>query len=104
MSRLAVRRATAVRAQAEQLDGVPHVREASLLCHLVGPPLHGLAFDLDAATAVPAGQMVMVGVGLAPAVKRLAAGVPDRVDPASLAECLKMPVDRGQADLLAMVA
>ena len=57
--------------------------------------------DLDALSAVPAGQVMVMGVATALAVERLAAGVPDRVDPAVFAEHLKVPVDGGQADMLA---
>ena len=62
----------AVWAQAEEFDRVTDLGEAGLLGDLLGPALDGAAFDLDAATAVPAGQMVVVGVGLAAPVQDLA--------------------------------
>jgi len=52
---------------------VPDFGEARLASNLVGPAFDRLALDLDAAPAVPAGQVVMMGVGLAPPVKNLAA-------------------------------
>jgi hypothetical protein len=44
--------------------------------------------------------VMMVGVGAAAAVQRLAAGVPDRVDHAIRAQYLQVPVHRGEADVL----
>ena len=45
-----------------------------------------------------------MGIGLAAPVKRLAAGVPDRVDPPGVRENLKVPVDGSEADALAAAA
>ena len=87
--------ARALRAQAEQLDGVPHVGEAGLGGDPLGPLLHGAALDFHAASAVAAGQVVVVHGGPALAVQRLAAGVPDGVHAALLAERLQVPVDGG---------
>ena len=47
---------------------------------------------------------MVVSVGLAAAVQDLAGRVPDRVDPARLAEHLQVPVHGRQADLLTPVA
>jgi hypothetical protein len=47
---------------------------------------------------------MVVGVALAPAVQRLAVRVADRVDLAVLAQHLQVPVDGGQADVLAALA
>ena len=80
------------------------LREPGLLGDLFCPALDGLALYLDAAPAVAAGQVVMMGVGLAAAVQDLSARVPDRVHAARLAEYLKMPVDRRQADGLTAFA
>jgi hypothetical protein len=51
---------------------VTDLGEAGLLGDLFGPVLDRASFDLDALAAIPAGQMVMVSVGLAPAVQDLA--------------------------------
>ncbi len=47
--------------------------------------------------------MVVMGAAAALAVEGLPAGVPDRVEGAILAEHLQVPVDGGQADMLAAV-
>ena len=98
------RRFPARRAQPEQLDRVIDGGEPGLGRDLLGPALHRAALDLDAGPAVAADQVVVVGVALAPAVQRLPAGVPDRVHLAVLAEHLQVPVDGGQADVLATLA
>jgi hypothetical protein len=82
---------------------MPDVAEPGLLCYLVSPPFHGPAFDLDAVAAVPAGQVVVMGVGLAPAVQDLAGRIPDRVDPAGLTEYLQVAVDRGEPNRFAPI-
>jgi len=79
---------------------VPDIGESGLGGYLLCPPLDGAALDLDAAPAVPAGQVVVMRVTAAPAVERLAAGVPDRVYLAVLAQHLEVPVDGGQAHVL----
>ena len=60
------------------------------------------AFHLHAAPARAADQVVVVHAGAALAVERLAAGITDGVDVALLAEHLQVPVDGGQADVLAL--
>src|SRR5580700_5481480 len=80
---------------------MPHIGEPGVRGDLLGPPLNGLALDLDAPPAVPADQVVMVGVAAAPSVEGLAAGVPDRIDTPVLAEHLQVPVHGGQPDILA---
>src|ERR1700761_8798904 len=90
----------AVRAAPEQLDRVPDVDEARLPGHPLGPLLDRAAFDLHAAPAVPAGQMVMMAARAALAVQRLAVIVPDRVDAAFLAQHLQVAVDGGEPDVL----
>ena len=92
----------ALRAQAEQLNGVPDVGEARFGGDAFGPLLDGPAFHLDAAPAGAAGQVVVVHAGAALPVQRLAAGVADGVDAALLAERLQVTVDRGQAHVLAL--
>ena len=94
----------ALRAQAEQLHGVADVGEAGLGGDPLRPLLHRPAFHLHAAAAVAAGQVVVVHRAPALAVERLAAGVADGVDAALLAERLQVPVDGGQADVLALAA
>ena len=91
----------AVRAEAEKLHGMADVGEPGLGRDLLGPQLNRLALDLDAATAVPAGQMVVMGVGAAAAVEGLAVRIPDGVDLAVLAQHLEVPVDGGQSNVLA---
>jgi hypothetical protein len=91
---------TAIRAQAEELHRVPDLGESGLACDLVGPALDRLAFHLDAAPAVPAREVMMMGVCPAAPIQDLAGRVPDRVHPARLAEHLEVPVDRRQADRL----
>src|SRR5690349_13384398 len=86
----------ALRAQAEQLDGVPHVGEPRLGGDLLRPLLHRPALHLHAPAAVAAGQVVVVHARLALPVEDLAAGVADGVDVALLAERLQVPVDGGQ--------
>src|SRR5271155_853613 len=66
-----------------------------------GPPSGETA---HAAPALTAGQVVVVHGGPALAVQQLAAGVPDGVHVALLAERLQVPVDGGQADMLALAA
>jgi len=83
---------------------VVHRGEASLGSDLLGPALHDASLDLDAAPALAAGQVVVVHVAGAPAVERLTAGVPDGVDPAVLAQDLKVPVNGGETDVLAPAA
>jgi 1-acyl-sn-glycerol-3-phosphate acyltransferase len=92
----------ALRAQAEQLDGVADVGEAGLGGDALGPLLDGAALHLHAAPAGAAGQVVVVHAGAALPVQRLAAGVADGVDAALLAERLQVTVDRGQAHVLAL--
>src|SRR5262249_56185522 len=53
------------------------------------------------APAPPAAGVMMVGLAAAPPVEDLPARVPDRVQLAVLAEHLQVPVDGGQADVLA---
>jgi hypothetical protein len=83
---------------------VADIGEAGLPRDLLGPALDGATLDLDAAATGTAGQVVMVGVGLAAPVQDLARGVPDRVDPAALAQHLKVPVHGREADLLAAIS
>ena len=52
---------------------MPDLGEPCLPGDLVGPAFDGLALDLNAAPAVPAGQVVMMGVGLAAPVQNLTA-------------------------------
>ncbi len=92
----------ALRAEAEQFHRVPHVGEARLGGHLLGPPLHRPALHLHAAPAAAAGQVVVVHARLALPVEDLAVGVADRVDAALLAERLQVPVDGGEPDVLAL--
>ena len=96
--------ARALRAQPEQLDGVPHVGETRLRGDALRPLLDRAALDLHAAPAIAAGQVVVVHGGPALAVQQLAAGVPDGVHAALLAERLQVPVDGGQAHVLALAA
>ena len=81
-----------------------NLREPGLPGNLFRPVLDSLAFDLDAAAAVAARQMVVVSVRLASPVEDLTARVPDRVHAARLAEHLQVPVDGRQADLLAALS
>jgi hypothetical protein len=76
------------------------VSESGFGGYLFRPALDGLALYLDAAAAVAAGQVVVMGVGAAAPVQRLAARVPDGIDEPVLAEHLKMPVDGREADVL----
>jgi hypothetical protein len=94
----------AVWAEAEELDGMADVGKAGLGGYLLSPPLHRASLHLDAAPAVAAGQMMVMGVALASAIESLAAGVADGVYPAVLAEHLQMPVDSREADVLASAA
>ncbi len=80
---------------------MPDVAEPGVGRDLFGPALYCLAFHLDAATAVAAGQVVMVGIGAAPPVQRLAGRARNGVDLAVFAEHLEVPVDGRQADVLA---
>ncbi len=80
------------------------VGEPGIARDLFGPALHCLAFHLDAATAVAAGQVVMMGIGAAPPVEGLAARAGNRVDLTGFAEHLEVPVDGGQADVLSSPA
>ena len=80
---------------------MPDLGEASPLRDVIGPALDGFPLDLNAAATTPAGQVVMVGVGLAAPVERLPGRVPDRVDPPGLAEHLQMPVHGREPDGLA---
>jgi hypothetical protein len=79
---------------------VAHVGEFGVAGDPLGPLLDRPALHLDARAAVPAGQMVMVGARLAPAVEGLAAVVADGVDRAFLAEHLEVAVDGGEPDVL----
>jgi hypothetical protein len=79
---------------------VTDIGKPCLLGHLLGPPLDRPPFDLNAAAAVAASQVVVMGVGLAPAVQDFAARVPYRVDPARLAKRLQVPVNGREPDLL----
>jgi 1-acyl-sn-glycerol-3-phosphate acyltransferase len=96
--------ACALGAQAEQLDRVAHRGEAGLRGDPFRPLLHRPPLDLHAASAVAAGQVVMVHARLALAVEDLAAVVADRVDTTLLAERLQVPVDGGESDVLAVAA
>ncbi len=78
-----------------------HVGKPGLGRDLLGPALHCLAFHLDAATAVAAGQVVMMGIGAATPVQGLAARARDRVDLPVFTEHLQVPVHGRQADVLA---
>ncbi len=91
----------AVRAHAEEFDGMSDLGEPRLFGYLLGPAFHVTPFYFHAAAAVAAGQVMVVGVGLAAAIQDLAGSVPDRVDSAALAQGLEMPVYSRQADLLA---
>jgi hypothetical protein len=93
-----------VGAQAEQFDRVTDVGETSLGGDLFGPPLDGAALDLHAPAADTAGEVMVVRVAAAAAVQRLAAGIPDGVYLAVLAEYLQMAVDSCEAHMLAATA
>jgi hypothetical protein len=80
---------------------VAHISESGVTRHSFGPLLYGPALDLDAFPADPAGEVMVVGAGLALPVQRLAAVVADGVDAAFLAEHLEVAVYGGQADVLA---
>jgi hypothetical protein len=80
---------------------VAYLGEPGVRRYLLRPALHGLALDLDAAAAIAAGEVMVVGIAAAAPVQCLAARIPDRVDLATLAQHLKVPVHGGEADVLA---
>src|SRR5699024_7433142 len=93
----------ALRAGAEQLDGVLHVAEPVLGAHPRGPVLHSGRIQLHGGSALPADPVVMVVPGEALAVQRLAVGRAQHVHLAAVGEHLHGPVHGGQADLLTPV-
>ena len=78
--------------------------ESGIRRNLLRPVLDSLALDLDTPAAVTAGQVMVVGITATAPVQGLAAGVPDRVDPAVLAEHLQVAVDGGEPDVLTQPA
>ena len=91
-----------VGAEAEELDRVVDRGEARLGGDLLRPLFDDAALDLHAAAADPAGEVMVVHGGAALPVEDLSRRVPDRVDRALLAEDLKVAVDRGEPDGLAV--
>lgn len=80
-----------------------NVAVAELLCDRVRPALELGRVDLDDGPADPTGQVVVVRVDDAPAVKSLAPVGHDHVDVAGLDESLQLGVDGGEGDLAAIL-
>src|SRR5690606_16333437 len=89
----------AVRAGAEDLQGVRDVLEPVLGGDPLGPPLDGGPLDLDGTTAVAADQVVVVPGAAHPVDGLTLVGAQD-VDLAGLGERLEGPVDGGEPDVL----
>ena len=89
-------------AGAKDLDGVLDVDEAGLGGDAAGPRLDLRPFDFLGLAAATADQVVMVGVGVAAAVDRLAVGGVDDIDRTSVGEALQVPVDRTEPDPVAL--
>ena len=93
----------AVRAGAEDLDGVADVGEAVLAATSAAHTSTSWSPTSMVATAAAAHQMVVMVLG-APAVDRLAGVGAQRVDHSRRRHRLQCPVDGGQADVLAAAA
>jgi hypothetical protein len=88
-------------AGAEHFDGVIDVDEAVFRGDGGCPAFNRLTLHLDGAAASPADQVVVVVLGVAASVERLAVLGTQHVDPPDVDEGLQVPVNGRQTDAVA---
>jgi hypothetical protein len=94
--------ARAIRAGPRDLHGVGDIDEAVRLSRLCGPALYLRAFHLDCKPAVPADQMVVMAIAIAPAIASFAVVAAQGVELPGVGERTDLVVDRRQCDVLAL--
>jgi len=92
----------AIRAGPRDLHGVGDIDETMRLSRLCGPALHLRAFHFNGNPAVPADQMVVMALAIAPAIADFAVVAAQGVELASIGERTDLVVDRRQCDVLAL--
>jgi hypothetical protein len=94
--------ARAIRAGPRDLHGVGHIDESMRLSRLRGPALYLRPFHFDGNPTVPADQMVMMAIAIAPAIASFTVVSAQGVELPGIGERADLIVDRRQCDVLAL--